>query len=82
MTPLLVEEVGKVLDVEGELQRVHHFAYAELVSLCEVEVEVVFEFFVVGKAFEVLTTVATQVGVACNPSLHSGALHVSSVGNA
>ena len=69
MTPILVQEVTDVQDVEAQLDGVDLTSYLETILLCEVYVEMMLESKVVCKSLVVLTTVISQVRIVCDPSL-------------
>ena len=76
VAPVLVEQVAEVDYVETQLNGVGFASYAEVVFLCQVDVEVMFEGQVVGKSFEIFSAMLAHVGVAGNPSFEQCTLLV------
>ena len=80
MTPVLIEEVADVQDVESKLQGVDLSCHLEGELLPEVQVEVLLERQVVSIALVELSAVLAQIRVAFYPSLHELTLHVGCEG--
>ena len=61
MTPILVQEVAHVEDIEGQLDGVNLTSYLEAVLLTEVNIEMMLEWQVISITLVVLATVLAEV---------------------
>ena len=70
MTPILVQEVAHVEDIESQLDGVNLTSYLEAVLLTEVNIEMMLEWQVICITLVVLATVLAEVRILCNPLLN------------
>lgn len=76
MTPILVQEVTHIEDIEGQLDGVNLTSYLEAVLLTEVNIEMMLEWQVISITLVVLATVLAQIRIVCNPLLQHLTLHL------
>ena len=76
MTPILVQQVAHVEDIEGQLDGVNLTSYLEAVLLTEVNIEMMLEWQVICITLVVLATVLAEVRILCNPLLQHLTLHL------
>ena len=75
VSPILVEEVAEIDDVEGELNGIQLTGHLEAVLLTEVEVEMMLKGQVVSVSFVVFATMFAHVGIFSDPCLQQRTLH-------
>lgn len=76
MTPILVQEVAHVENIEGQLDGVNLTSYLEAVLLTEVNIEMMLEWQVISITLVVLATVLAEVRILCNPLFQHLTLHL------
>ena len=76
MTPILVQQVAHVEDIESQLDGVNLTSYLEAVLLTEVNIEMMLEWQVICITLVVLATVLAEVRILCNPLLQHLTLHL------
>ena len=78
MTPVLIQHITSIDDIEAQLKRINLTTHLEAILLCEVNIEVMFESEVISITLVVFTTMILHVRVIANPMLHHCTLHISS----
>ena len=75
MTPILVQEVAHIEDIEGQFDGIDLTSHLEVELLTEVNIEVMLESQIVSITLVVFATVLAEVRILCNPLLQHLALH-------
>ena len=76
MTPVLVQEVAHIEDIEGQLDGIDLTSHLEAELLTEVNIEVMLESQIVSITLVVFSTMLAEVRILCNPLLQHLALHL------
>ena len=76
MTPILVQEVAHIEDIEGQLDGIDLTSHLEAELLTEVNIEVMLESQVVSITLVVFATVLAEIRIVSNPPLQHLALHL------
>ena len=75
MTPVLVQEVAYIEDIEGQLDGIDLTSHLEAELLTEVNIEVMLESQIVSITLVVFSTMLAEIRIVSNPLLQHLALH-------